>query len=86
MSNIEKLYYNMNKLNDNYKDTEETQEAQEAMEAILESAMSREAYLECEEAIYKCMSANEKQGFITGFQYAVSLLTSGKAVDALCRG
>lgn len=82
MSNIEKLYYNMNKLNDNYKDTEEVEQARDNVESVL----GKETYFECESEISILASAIEKQGFITGFQYAVSLLTSGKAVDALCRG
>lgn len=82
MTNIEKLYYNLHTLDEYYADMPETKEARDAMEAALESAMSRDSYLECEDAICACMSANEKQGFIFGFQYAVSLLMSGKAVSA----
>lgn len=78
MSHIEKLYYNLNKLIENYSDTEETREARKAMESMLESLMSREDYLECEAVIATCMSANEKQGFVYGFQYAVSLLIREK--------
>ena len=76
MSNIEKLYYNMHKLSDDYKDTEEVEQARDNVESVL----GRETYFECESEIAILASATEKQGFITGFQYAVSLLTSGKAV------
>ena len=78
MSNLEKLYYNMHILNEYYADTEETKEAQNAME----SAIGEEIYSKCEDEICACMSANEKQGFIFGFQYAVSLLTSGSVATA----
>ena len=77
MSNLEKLYYNMHKLNDDYKDSEEVIQAMNNVE----NAIGREAYFEHEEEITALTSANEKQGFILGFQYAVSLLTYGKTVE-----
>lgn len=77
MSNLEKLYYNMDKLNDDYKDSEEVIQAMDNVER----AIGRETYYECEEEISALTSANEKQGFIFGFQYAVSLLTNGKTVE-----
>ncbi len=76
MSDIEKLYYNIHKLTDGYKDTEEVNQARDNVESVL----GRETYFECESEISILASANEKQGFIIGFQYAVSLLTGGKAV------
>lgn len=76
MSNIEKLYYNMHILNDGYKDTEETRAARNAVE----EALGEKAYMEYEDKLSDLTASVEKQGFITGFQYAVSLLTSGKAV------
>ena len=77
MSNLEKLYYNMEKLIDDWVDMPETKEASDR----LEEALGEELYEEYEDIICECMSVNEKQGFIKGFQYAVSLLTSGKAVS-----
>ena len=77
MSNLEKLYYNMHLLKDNYVDSEETKEARDNVE----KALGRKAYLEYEEEISTLTASVEKLGFITGFQYAVSLLTSGKAVQ-----
>ena len=75
MSNLEKLYYDLCLLNSN-PDRPETIDA----ENRLERAMGKELYEKYEDAICECKAANEKQGFIKGFQYAVSLLTSGKAV------
>ena len=78
MSNLEKLYYNFHKLSDDYADTEEVRAARDNVENVL----GKETYFECESEISILASENEKQGFINGFQYAVSLLTSGKAVEA----
>lgn len=77
MSNLEKLYYNFDKLIDNFDDTPEVKEARNNLEKVL----GREAYTKYETEISILESKSEKQGFITGFQYAVSLLTSGKAVQ-----
>lgn len=77
MSNIEKLYYNMHILDEYYKDMPEKKEATNR----LEEAMGAELYAKYEDEICSCMSANEKQGFIFGFRYAVSLLVSGKEVE-----
>ncbi len=79
MSNLEKLYYNMEKLNDDYADTEEMIEARNK----LKGALGRKMYIECEEQLVEFESISEKQGFICGFQYAVSLMTSGKVVNSL---
>ncbi len=76
MSNLEKLYYNMHILNDGYVDTDETKAARNAVE----NALGEKAYIEYEDKISDLTASAEKQGFITGFQYAVSLLTSGKVV------
>lgn len=76
MSNLEKLYYNMEKLYDDWADTPETKAASDR----LENALGDELYMKYEDEICDCQSANHKDGFMKGFQYAVSLLTSGKAV------
>lgn len=72
MNYLEKLYYNMEKLSDKCVDLEDTKEAQDAME----KAIGAEVYEKAEDEICCCMSANEKQGFIHDFQYAVALLTN----------
>lgn len=77
MSNLEKLYYNLDRLIENYDDTEEIKDARNNLEKML----GREAYTKHETEISILEYKSEKQGFITGFQYAVSLLTSGKAVS-----
>jgi hypothetical protein len=43
--------------------------------------MGKELYGKYEDEIIDCTDANEKQGFIFGFQYAVSLLVNGEAVS-----
>lgn len=76
MSNLEKMYYNMEKLSDDWEDMPETKKSRDK----LEETIGNELYAKYEDVICDYVSANEKQGFIKGFQYAVSLLTSGKAV------
>lgn len=76
MSNLEKLYYSMHILVDEYKDTDETKAAR----AAVENALGGKDYMKYEDEISDLAGSTEKQGFINGFQYAVSLLTSGKAV------
>lgn len=76
MTTIEKLYYNAHNLIDDYKDTKET----EAKRRAVENALGQKDYTKCEDEIVDLECSIEKQGFILGFQYAVSLLTSGKAV------
>lgn len=77
MNNLEKLYYNLHLLDEYYKDLPEVKEARNK----LEKAMGDELYAKYEYEICNCIAENEKQGFIFGFQYAVSLLTNGKAVE-----
>ena len=74
MSNLEKLYYDLISQDGQHGDTEETRKAHDAVEL----AIGKEAYAKCEDEICACMAANEKQGFIFGFRYAVSLLMDGK--------
>lgn len=76
MSNLEELYNNMHILVDEYKDTDETKAARVAVE----NALGGKDYMKYEDKILHLAGSSEKQGFINGFQYAVSLLTSGKAV------
>lgn len=75
MSNIEKLYYNMDKISDNWVDSPELR----ATANRLEEALGDELYAKYEDEICNCTAANHKEGFVKGFQYAVSLLTGGKA-------
>lgn len=76
MTTIEKLYYNMHVLSDNWIASPEAMEKSDR----LEEALGHKLYMKYENEINDCESAYEKQGFISGFQYAVSLFTSGKAV------
>lgn len=73
MTNLEKLYYNMDKVNDSWRDMPETTEAYKA----LQSALGKESYTKYENEITACTIAYEKQGFIQGFRYVVSLLMEG---------
>lgn len=72
MSNLEKLYYNMDKLDDNWVDTPEVKAASDQ----LIEALGNELYAKYEDEILYYTAANHKEGFVKGFQYAVSLLTS----------
>ena len=54
MNNLEKLYYNMDKLSDECRDLEDTKEARDAME----KAIGAEVYEKAEDEICCCMSAN----------------------------
>lgn len=76
MDNIEKLYYNMDKLNDDYADTEEVKIARDKVE----KTMGSEKYFKHEDEITTFAASSEKQGFVIGFRYTVSLLTGGKTV------
>lgn len=76
MSNLENIYCNMEKLTDDFIDTEETKAALHA----LSEGLGYELYGKYEDEILLYATANEKQGFIYGFRYAVSLLTDGKVV------
>lgn len=76
MSEIEKIYYNMEKLSEDWGDMPETEKAYEAMEA----ALGEKNLIKYEDEICDYGAANEKQGFIKGFQYAVSLLTCGRRI------
>lgn len=80
MNYLEKLYYNMEKLSDDWTDSPEVRAASDK----LEKALGDELYGKYEDEINDCESANHKEGFIKGFQYAVSLLTSGKEALTSC--
>lgn len=75
MTNLEKLYCNMHELSDSWRDMPETKKAYKA----LYSALGRESYLKYEDEISAYAVSHEKQGFIQGFRYAVSLLMEGGA-------
>lgn len=77
MTNLEKLYYNMHVLTDDYADSKEAEEARDAVEKDL-----GKDFMKYEDTIAAFASATEKQGFITGFKCAVSLMTSGKEILA----
>lgn len=74
MNNLEKIYYNLDKLYDGWKDSGETQEAYSA----LLRALGKDSFMELEDYIGTYASAVEKQGFVAGFRYAVSLLMDGR--------
>lgn len=77
MTTIERLYYNIDKLSDDW----ECQPEISAASDRLEKALGRELYTKYEDEISDHGEANLKDGFIKGFQYAVSLLTNGKTVN-----
>ncbi|MCM1256502.1 MAG: hypothetical protein NC307_01455 [Roseburia sp.] len=78
MTNLEKLYYNLHNLMDKTRDSEEVRKASNNVE----NALGDELFAKYEDEITDYASASQKQGFITGFKYAVSLMTSGKEVSA----
>ena len=77
MSAIEKIYYDLENLEDNLAELEDTVESRRK----LQEKMGREMFLKYDDAISDCCMYTEKQGFIWGFQYAMKLMTSqGTAV------
>lgn len=72
MSTIEKLYYNMEKLTDDFVDSPETRVALKKLEDIVGDLTD-----EIEDCICDYAVVNEKQGFICGFKYAMSLMSDG---------
>lgn len=77
MSAIEKIYYDLENLEDNLADLEDTVESMRK----LQEKMGREMFLKYDDEISDCCMYREKQGFIWGFQYAMKLMTSqGTAV------
>ena len=76
---IEKIYYNFENLCDDHKDLPETKEASKALweylyiHNLIDNAGSSHK-LPLDELINKISTANEKQGFIYGFSYAVKLM------------
>lgn len=67
MSSLEKLYY---KIKEDYKDFAETEVALD----VMVDSIGEENYLKYENKISAYAVAAERQGFIVGFQCAVSLL------------
>lgn len=76
MSRLEKLYYNMSILSENWTDDPEVMAASDR----LEEAMGREMFAKYEDEISLCQVESHRDGFIKGFGYAVSLILEGKAV------
>ena len=82
MSEVEKIYYNMDKLTDNFVDLPESEEARKKFDADFEKMIPEDKRMAFSDLMTNATSAYEKQGFIYGFNYAVALLTSGKVVSA----
>lgn len=70
MSAIEKIYYDLENLEDNLADLEDTVESMRK----LQEKMGREMFLKYDDEISDCCMYTEKQGFIWGFQYAMKLM------------
>ena len=75
MTAIEKVYYNMDKLYDNFVDLPETLEVRAEFERNVEELIPAEKKMYFNDSLMALTAANEKQGFLYGFQYAVSLFT-----------
>lgn len=82
MNAVEKIYYNMDKLSDNYVDLAESIEASDKVTSAIKSLVPEDKQLKFSDEVSHSQAAYEKQGFIYGFNFAVSLLTSGKVVAA----
>ena len=67
---IENLYYMLLSGNGSWNDSEEVKEAQSAIEEYL----TEDVYILVESEVCRYGIACEKQGFVNGFRYAVSLL------------
>ncbi|RKI35612.1 hypothetical protein D7V86_26475 [bacterium D16-51] len=72
MSEIEKLYLNMDE-----KVLVDLPETREASDRLYEE-VGDDFIAEHEDTLIELTAANEKQGFIYGFQYAVRLLMEGR--------
>lgn len=75
MSPIDKIYYNFEKLHDNFVDLKETKDAIDNLEKYLEE--NEIDLMEAEPHYVALSTESERQGFVYGFQYAVALLTAG---------
>ena len=79
---IEKIYYNFEKLCDDYVELPETEKAKKEfweylyIHNLIGNAGSSHK-LPLDELINEISAANEKQGFIYGFSYAVKLMKEG---------
>ena len=74
MSEIENLYNNMDILREDFAELPETREASDR----LHEELGRDFMIEHEDVIVGHAAASEKQGFIHGFQYAISLMMEGR--------
>lgn len=72
---IEKIYYNLDGLMDDYTDLPETLAAcRETMEFLTAHKMPEKIKLAVSDHLDKIHYESERQGFLYGFQYAVRLL------------
>ncbi len=72
---IENIFWNFEKLNEEYVDLPETRKASEELtNFLIGNGMTRKEYMEIEDFISSATIQHEKQGFIYGFQYAIKLL------------
>lgn len=82
MDKIEQIYYNFNILSDSLPDLPEIKEKEAELWTYMGhrnffgNAGISKTKLELEGLVIALASANEKQGFIRGFQYATELLSS----------
>lgn len=74
---IEKIYYNLHILMDDYQDLPETKESDDKFgEYIREHiGVGKRMEMEIDDLLGECKAKYEKQGFIYGFEYVVRLLT-----------
>lgn len=80
---IEKIYFNFEKLADDYRDLPETLAAHhKTMEFLIAHKMPKKIELEVDDLLCEIAHKNERQGFLYGFQYAVRLLIGEGGAEA----
>lgn len=80
---IEKLYYSLDRLMDDYADLPETLQAyRDAMAYLKEHKMPPKIEMEVNDLLSDIAYKNERQGFLYGFQYAIRLLIGEGGAEA----
>lgn len=75
MTTLEKIYYNLDELMDNCKDLQDTKKALESISKFYKDQTS-----DLESCVSDYGSTCQKQGFIYGFRFAISLIFNEKIV------
>ena len=80
---IENIYFNFEKLADDYRDLPETLAAhRKTMEFLTAHKMPEKIKLEVDDLLCDIAQEGERQGFLYGFQYAIRLLIGEGGTEA----